>query len=515
MKIIKKLINTFAVVTIAYVGYSAYNGYRLAHTPSKFEQAAARLNFNGINTPELSVSSHKQHEELLRVFYYAGYLNPENLWQGINSMRFEHPEKVFGLLVRSVVASGADEDDPDQFNPAILRKLFCNDDMMSGADSMDLLLYLGQNAFNRQLNQERSELTQQSWMKQYKSEYIESAKKLGLIDKVSPLRQQYDEAVIAGAARAAVIQRVADYMSNLQAGVEIRGKTLVMSGKRPLWAEIDGISLGTHARIMQALRDSKDISDLILPLSTREEILEEGKQYLVRLASQKAVELHETNPFIVYEPIDERPSGFFPGRTYPHYTQSDQVLTETIMVQDVFHTLTGSAIDVIDTVAEHGRRPDTVTTARDYAQGLIQRIKNGELGHQKEFVLYFQSNQPYIERQTLTLQREINKVLKEQSDEELTIRVEGVGARASADVARIHSELGALISVKYDNAQEQENSGFSSMRDKKDLQFSTRKQLAEIPPMPDYSTTGDDESFVGIMGNLSWQFEKFFIDSGR
>ena len=46
-------------------------------------------------------------------------------------------------------------------------------------------------------------------------------------------------------------------------------------------------------------------------------------------------------------------------------------------------------------------------------ENLVKKINNGDYGNKKSFVILFESNQPYIERQTLATQASIDNILKQ------------------------------------------------------------------------------------------------------
>lgn len=101
------------------------------------------------------------------------------------------------------------------------------------------------------------------------------------------------------------------------------------------------------------------------------------------------------------------------------------------MSQDLIKTYFNntSAFTIIDTLAEQHQRPNTASTTRDAAAKLVERIVNGEYADKKEFIILFESNNPYIERQTIATQREVNKLLKDSglSNKGYLVKIEGMG----------------------------------------------------------------------------------------
>ena len=230
---------------------------------------------------------------------------------------------------------------------------------------------------------------------------------------------------------------------------------------------------------------------------------------MIDLASKMGIEINDDEPIVMYRPEDDLPSGFRSGRTYLNYVDPLKFLTETHMVYDVLDTLSEGTIKVSDTESSSdGRRPDTSSTARDYANAFIERIKSGYFDGQKEFIIYVQSNQPYVKRQTLTVQKEINRAIEESEIEGLEIIAEGVGyGVGEISIKRTHSELGALISVKYQNAFKEK--AIDSERSLKDLQFSTRDKLETSELIPVFPKVVA-ESKLPILGAIEDWFFQFY-----
>lgn len=179
---------------------------------------------------------------------------------------------------------------------------------------------------------------------------------------------------------------------------------------------------------------------------------------------------------------------------YPNYAEGEsRKLTETLMSQDSLTTYLlndSKTITIVDTLAEQYQRPNTTSTARDAAKKLVERIIAGQYGDKKEFVILFETNNPYIERQTIATQREVNKALKDYklSNKGYIIKVEGIGFKCKQDVATIHSEFAALVAEKWKDAVEyQREEGVSPKRSIENLQFQTRNNYGFVPPPPDIS----------------------------
>ncbi|MCC8417457.1 MAG: hypothetical protein LN588_02910 [Rickettsia endosymbiont of Bryobia graminum] len=169
------------------------------------------------------------------------------------------------------------------------------------------------------------------------------------------------------------------------------------------------------------------------------------------MAKNNNIELYPNEPFTKYKNDEECPKGFFLGRTYPKYLDhSSSKITESLMSIDLSKFL-NNKVTIIDTKAENNQRPNTSTTAHDAAIDLVKKIKNGDFGDQKEFIILLETNNPYIERQIIDTQRAVDKVLKdlELDKQGYKIVVEGVGFANKQDTIAIHSELPALLAEKY------------------------------------------------------------------
>ncbi len=109
-----------------------------------------------------------------------------------------------------------------------------------------------------------------------------------------------------------------------------------------------------------------------------------------------------------------------------------------------------SAVEIVDTKFA-GTRPTTATIAKDAIIVFMERVASGEFGEQNEFHIVQQSNNPYIERQAITAQLEVNKFLHEAGldTQGYKVVIEGIGFSNKQDVPVIHSELGALLGAKW------------------------------------------------------------------
>lgn len=513
-EIIKQNAVKVALSIIATAGtVSAGWAYKKSQEQSLFEQAATLLEFTSKSNDSPIVTTKQKQEALLKIFYYAGYFEPKKVWQDIQGVGISNPEKTFYGIMKSVTKASV----PEGFDPKILRKNLFNDSDLSKSDALDYLLYIGQSAFARNQNQERNELNKENWMDIHKDEYFGAAKTLGLVDQRLPQHDSYIESWIAGASRVGVLARLIDINYLLDKKLlKTTGKTLILAGQRPLWAEIDGISPALLKQMESAI--SKNISvegmgDVSKFIEEKSKLVQEGREYMQELATKSRIQLDSINPFIVYEKEDvNMPKGLFVGRTYPNYLDiNDGYLSETLMSYDLLTKYLSDkiSIGVIDTkTGSNGSRPDTATTANDAARSLIESIvasHKSDNNTKLEYHVSFHSNQPYIERQTLTAQREVDKELKKRKLSDVKVTLDGVGFSAKEqDVAKIHSELGALFLERYKNIAESDAEIIFS-RNLGDLTYRTRSKTPTDIPTPDCNY---DQEF-GLIGSMQNYFDYY------
>lgn len=508
-----KFTQLIAVILLAfflYLSYQAYDAYRYSKSQSKFQLASEKLNFSNLS----KFGKENQQEALLNIFYLSGYLKPASLWHDINSIgKIKDPEKVFKSVYKDIIKSGANQDDPAKFNLKYLSKNFLKNADIDVQDAQDLLLYIAQHAFNRKAGQERNELTSQDWMHKHKDIYMQSARELNLIDSIEPAQgAEYQLRWIAGASRVGVLSRLIydSYISDAKA-LKVSGDTSILTGERELWANIDGINPKTYEALLNAKQNKINIDDLDIAVNIGEDLerTEEGKKYMLELAKNNNILLDPIQPFVRCK-AGECSEGRFPGRDYANYVdKSGAKLTETLMSRDLLHSFfPDQKSSIVDTTSQNGERPNTSSTAKDAAKVLIEEIITKKHADQKEFKILYQTNNPYIERQTLVTQREVDKLLVEYglSQREYKIIVEGVGFKCKQDVATIHSELGALLTEKWKTAaQKDEQEGVTSKRDIKTLLFQTRSNDLVPFDQPDVS---DIEFYSAFKDSLITWFDE-------
>ena len=473
--------------------------------PSKYIIAAQHLGFNGYEkSNDEKITMEEQQEALLRIFQLAGYFNLSNLWHDLYCMgNIENLDQVFHDVASIVKHSKADQSDPTLFDVKYMRTNLFNSTSIDLQDVLDYILYIAQHAFGREAGKERYELITPDWAIHYKDYYIETACLLRLIDRQEPILNEYDSCWIAGASRVVLFQRKIDYKYYIhRKNIKIKGETLVLAGKRELWANIDGMSPEIHKKLLEASKTCVDIDTIHFPISTDDHTSKilEGQQYMLDLAQFYNIKLNVSKPFIEYTCKDECPSGRFPNRIYANYDANHTLeLTETLLAQDLLRTCSinnTNDINIIDTLVKDQQRPDTGSTVQDAFERFVQNILAGKYGEQKLFNILLCSSNPCIERQMLVAQQEIDQITEKYNllKQNYEFKIEGVGFSTRQQLTIIHSELGALITEKYKIAMKNiaNESGKQCKRNIQQLLFRTRDKNTFVPNMPNNHFKLDD-----------------------
>ncbi|WP_323738464.1 hypothetical protein [Candidatus Trichorickettsia mobilis] len=471
---------------LAFMVLNPYSyAYQLAQQLVQLDDAFLKLGFKDRQDGERLITVKQQEEAVLRIFYMAGYLTPEKLWQDVNHVQsITNKKEVFLALTHAIKQASANQKNYAEFQPDLLYQHFTAVPLHC-QQWMDLLLYISQHAFNRDKGQERNELIKQNWMEVFRHEYIKEATLVGLINRELPKFKEYDVAWIAGASRPGLLARLKDYEYILnQKKIVIKNGTLILAGNRELWANIDGMSYKLKDIFDTTKSLNIDAIDILVTAGNKKEAEQEGVEYIQYLAEQSGIKLNELRPFIRYETKEDCPTGRSPGRLYPNYAPEEKrKLTETIMAQDLFKKYLDLDFEIIDTEAFEFQRPTTATTVRDAAEFLVKQILQGTYGIQKEFVILFQTNNPYIERMTIAAQREADEVFKKYHLQEqgYSIKIDGVGFACKQDVVTVHSELSALMAEEWKRAFQEEKNAAEYI---KTLLFQTRDNNFIEEPMP-------------------------------
>ena len=443
--------------------------YHVETSPSIYEKAAHQMGLEG-----------QKPQALLNIFSMAGYLERQKLWTDLNRSKI-FGDKTAEVFYKANTTIKHNSEHTAKYLFGRSAHYFWETPLVTEKEAQDWILYAAQNAFDRRVGQERNELKSHDWMKMHKNEYMAAAKILGMIDRIDPDRTSYDEGWIAGASRPGILSRIMDYKLVLDHGVKINGPTKVLAGARPLWAEIDGINPDVLNQLLEALAKGTKVDDIkvVVPAQAPNATIEEGIDYIKDLAHKLNIPLQKP-PVIKYSTKEACPKGLFPGRTYPNYANPNgPKLDESAMSLDVLTQVLGKhKVDIVDTKSTNDQRPTTATTAADAVKSLLQDISDGKYGDKKEFHILFETNQPYVERQTLSAQKAIQMFLPFG----ISITLHGVGFEFKQDVATVHSELGALIYEKWKVA--------NPYGVDKNLCFQTRDNDAEVPPLGDDAEVG-------------------------
>jgi hypothetical protein len=248
-----------------------------------------------------------------------------------------------------------------------------------------------------------------------------------------------------------------------------------------------------------------DLLEISLLVGENSEILENGKLYALYLAQLNEIKLNSDEPFIVYHRLSDCPNGRFPGRTYPNYQKGeDKKLTESLIAQDLLKNYPiydgeGLKVEIIDSLSSPGGlRPTTASTARDATENLVMRILKGDFGETKKFKILAQTNQPYIERQTISTQTEATKVFEKHGLllKGYEIEVEGVGFGCKQDVPTVSSEFAAMLSERWKKATASTDT--HSSRSINQLQYQSRDNHYFEDPIPD-NLVNEASGIIGIV----------------
>ncbi len=479
-------------------------GYNLSSQESPFQIAAKKLGF----------TSPAEQEAILGIFYRAGYLDKQKLWDDIYCFNKGNADKS-AKMYNAVIGSFQKEDGTRPSLKSLRKNLFKtnHNDTVSTEDVEAWLVYVAQNAFNRKVGQERNELKHAPWMDMHKTEYLEYVKTLGLVDPIKPTLNEYDDVWIAGASMIGLSTRMLNHFQIVQ-GIKIYGSELALAGERGLWAELDGINPETKKKLEEAWEKKQDINqlDISLPVGEDPHAKEEGKKYLLDLAKRHNIKLNEDQPFVVYK-AGEAPQGYFPGRHYPNYADGEEKrLTESLAASDLLKAHGITTVRIIDTkLGKNNQRPDTYTTALDAAEDFIARIQKGDFGDRKQFTILYESNNPYIERQAVTTQRAVDETLKKYKldKKDYTIKVEGVGFGLKQDIVTVHSEFGALFAELFIYSKLKDKKSFEEIKElAKDLLFQSRKYPEELPPIPKPEHHDDQGYYDWLVGKAQNFFDQ-------
>ncbi|MBX9890377.1 MAG: hypothetical protein K2X94_03855, partial [Amoebophilaceae bacterium] len=108
--------------------------------------------------------------------------------------------------------------------------------------------------------------------------------------------------------------------------IRVDGATRILAGERPLWAEIDGIDPAGLQHLEELLQTRGNPDDWPTYTGDRDKAIQEGKDYLVRLAQRHHINLDPLHPLVCYGAKDACPPRFLRYRTYPNYINPNGVI---------------------------------------------------------------------------------------------------------------------------------------------------------------------------------------------
>lgn len=360
---------------------------------------------------ERKVSAHDVQKAFLENLHIAGYFNEASILEAVNFIRRQNHSNhdSFEKIMEILANCGASAKHPQKFNANILFDNFSNHgSFLSEIDLKNIIIFLARKAFGRLAGQERSELQKHLWGEIYGHSYLENAEKLGLILEEKPPEKKYDETWIQGSAYCNMRDRVLYTKKLRDEGYDL-GFIRLLSGERELWLEIDSIS----------------------------------KEKLLELAQKNNINVVGFEERLVNNC----------ARTYPKYGAGEvRKVTEGMAAKEIYREIFNVEINdelVID--AKIYDNSSRVTTASVTADLVSKKFAPKILENQfleKEIKILIVTNQPHVERQTLTNQRAVMNELKKLNIKKKII-FHGCGSKSISSIAEIHSEFGALVSEKY------------------------------------------------------------------
>ena len=361
---------------------------------------------------KLGLTSKNEQESLLSIFNMSGYFEPYVLKRDITAAHlFNDNELVYSFINRNLDLYGSNRLPSDFDAELAANKIFGrNNQYMTILEAAKYILYLTQNAFNREKYQERYEIQEIAWMKKYKNSFLHTAQVLGLTNKITPIfEHKYYASLILGGGRSSMISRIKSLQNYKERGISL-GKIMILTGDRALSAEIDGIGQDINSKTNNGILYLKY-------LCTK----------LDRCLSPRPVKIHNQTKLMDNNGIVQ--------------------LNEKDMAMDLMEQL-GQAYDYItDTCTQGISRPNTFTTALDASKVLLANImscNDMQVINEVCNILVI-SNNPFIARQALTVQSAFNKA-KTITNAEVNFRIHGVGSKSNESIQVIHSEIAALLS---------------------------------------------------------------------
>ena len=436
-----KLISFFSIIIFLII--LAFLGYSSSSRISNFELACQKLGFH----------QEEQQDALLTAFNDFGYFTPEILWQDINNIGFKDPQKVFNQINKVITISNTIEKNNDLGKKKkYLRKNLLQN--TSEENAVELIVWWGQNSFNRRFGVERVELPSDALMIKRK-ERLKFMDKLGIsLKEASIPENSYDVVWIMGANRTEMYRRLNFYKKNKHV-IQNNPKVFVLvASNRELFAELDGLLDKQKDLIPQI--ELEQYNSLGYNISKKDSRVEDGIKYIIYLANKEKIPLEKEKQIIKYNSKDECPEGRLPNRSYPNYEYNycGTKITEKEMAQDLISHLSLDEETMLIytsnscfTLNQNGA--SSIETSTKAAKVFVQQML--EAGSTSANLLIISSN-PYLARQSTIAEREMRKATNEIGH--IKIKVDKAGFGLQEDDVNFHVlafELGGLIMERYRN----------------------------------------------------------------
>jgi hypothetical protein len=430
--IISFAVAIFSLIILAFFGYTA------SSKNSNFEFSCQKLGF----------PIEEEQDALITIFSACGYFTQQKLWEDIHNIGLKNPKKAFNQINKVITISNAiGEKDGLVTGRKYLRKYLLND--ISKENSLELIVWWAQSSFNRKSGMERTDLPSDV-LEAKKNLYLKSISKLGLLSEISILQENYDAVWVMGGSRERTLERCKYYKKYLHI-IENKPKIFALvADDRELFAELDGLSEEYRALMLNS--ELIEYNKLGYEINKQDSKIQDGIKYMLYLANKEGIPL--VTEIIKYNTENESIEGRYPGRTYLNYDMfQGKKITEKEMTQESFsHFLPNSQIIYVSASKAqpitHLNRASSVETAREAAKLFVQDMLSQGNTTAKLLMI---SNNPYLLRQSLIVEREVRKVIKESDDVNLKVVVHkaGPGANDNVNINVTLSELGALIMERY------------------------------------------------------------------
>ena len=207
---------------------------------------------------------------------------------------------------------------------------------------------------------------------------------------------------------------------------------------------------------------------------------EEAKNFMIKIAKKNNIKINNERPFIVKSVLG-RP------RTYINY-HSDETkkLTDTLMMDEMYENIFGN--NEVTLIDDHKKNYCLTTegAVENVAKYIFQdRLKEGgDLKDKSQVAIMIISNQPYCERQKLTIERIFDRILHRNISKKIVFDAVGDSA-SNMSIKSIHYEFAALMAEKFWQYTKKTSHTAKRKRSPQKMIFSRRyKDISFIPSIP-------------------------------